>query len=642
MAAPSQSAVMVGAKPLDVARLEAEMDDPLQRGKVRQAMSTGENRDTMNARVYNYTTFHERQVQEEERVLREPQKFEELDEDADQSTKQLRGEKHRIMARAKMRGAFASKTSRGSTKTAASKVSSSQTGHSGRHVSKKVAAGVSLETTEMVLEEVLDTRSKNPLIDLFKSRLGIYRLEDNIKMERINRAQHDYVHRFPRLYRLVKSAQFDIIFGIIVTINAITIGIQTSSDGTGSDGGLMENIESAFVGVFLVELLLRIVVDSWLWLTSFGNVMDLIVVIVTGVVPLWLMTSTNTEVVRAFACLRALRLFRLVKILRRLPMMDNFWLMIRGVSDVSLTLVWSLVLFTIMTYIFAVFCVYLMGGKAINETDEEVAQKYFPNVPMAMVTVFQVACLDGWSAIARPVLKKSGLAIVAFGSIILVLTLIFMNLITAVIVKNAFKRSADDDELRAYKKRTQATKDLDELCDIFREIDTDGSGLLSEEEFMTAMASNDRCAEKFLDLGVSAREQMQVWNLVRDMDGGEEVSIDTFAETMRQMQGQALAKDSFTILRRTAQTNLKLQKLIKTYSIRRAEADKLRMEARVLREELGRLMQETASFVELIGPCIPSAAAPRDMAALARFEKKVAELSHSPEVRVTGPMHLVL
>jgi len=275
-----------------------------------------------------------------------------------------------------------------------------------------------------------------------------------------------------------------------------------------------------------------------------------------------------------------------------------------------------------------------VGGRAKDFEDDEFAMKYFRDVPTAMVTVFQVACLDGWSDIARPLMKKSMMVLVFMVAVIAIVTLILLNLITAVIVKNTFRHSAQDEELKAHIKKEKVIRDIEDLCDIFTEIDTDGSGMLSYEEYSDALKNHERCIEKFREIGISEYEQQNIWKLICDQDEQEgEVSIETFSNTLRVMQGNALAKDSFSIARRTARANTKILKLIAAYKFRATEALVLKEDSKVLRESLGMLMVEMADFVALVGECIPEAAAPRGQLSLEQFERVIEQKVQDPETR---------
>jgi len=56
---------------------------------------------------------------------------------------------------------------------------------------------------------------------------------------------------------------------------------------------------------------------------------------------------------------------------------------------------------------FAIFAVYWIGRADEFEDDAE-AQMYFGDVWKTLLTLFQVVTLDSWTAVARPLMRKSG------------------------------------------------------------------------------------------------------------------------------------------------------------------------------------------------------------------------------------------
>merc|ERR1719482_2571364 len=95
-------------------------------------------------------------------------------------------------------------------------------------------------------------------------------------------------------------------------------------------------------------------------------------------------------------------------------------------------------------------------------------------------------------------------------------TLVMLNLVTAVIVKNAFTRAQYDEARR----------------------------------------SNDRIIQKFQLLGINEEEREEIWNILDTGDG--QINVDGFAEGLRLMQGGAKAKDSFTIVKYVQHINVRL------------------------------------------------------------------------------------
>merc|ERR1712188_328559 len=104
--------------------------------------------------------------------------------------------------------------------------------------------------------------------------------------------------------------------------------------------------------------------------------------------------------------------------------------------------------------------------------------------------LFQIVTLDSWTAVARPLMKKSAVVCPYFLCVIAVVTFVLMNLITAVIVEHAFNQAQEDEELVAHELKMQQEAEIAELCEIFKEIGLDGSGMLDRDEFDQAVQYN--------------------------------------------------------------------------------------------------------------------------------------------------------
>ncbi|KAF4720423.1 hypothetical protein FOZ63_021762 [Perkinsus olseni] len=78
-----------------------------------------------------------------------------------------------------------------------------------------------------------------------------------------------------------------------------------------------------------------------------------------------------------------------------------------------------------------------------------------------MFTLFQVMTLDSWAAIARPMQAKApGTVTIFFVAVILCVVMVLMNLITAVIVENAFSIAKADAEEQAKIREREKQNDV--------------------------------------------------------------------------------------------------------------------------------------------------------------------------------------
>jgi len=474
------------------------------------------------------------------------------------------------------------------------------------------AAAADYKTNQQLLEDVLDQESKYRLIRLLKDSTGFRVIERAVKKEQHRRKAPFFEHPFPLLNRVVGSPAFECVLGVILTFNGILIGIQTSIAGTSAedDTQFYFIMEQFFTTVFVFEVILRFLVDGWTWIWNFMNFCDFMLIFVTGVLPMWLFypLGIESDAVRVFQVLRILRLVRLVRMVRTVKFFRIFWQLISGILDNGHTLFWTYVMISAVLYVFAIFGVHLIGKAEVFE-DNELVSEYFGDVPKTLVTLLQLATLDSWSSIARPLMKKSRMVCPYFICAILVVTLALLNLITAVIVNNAFDSRAKDDELRAKEAREACMAEINDLKKLFLDIDTDGSGMLSKEEYDDALKNDEKIVQKFEILQILPAEREEIWQLL-DMGEGE-VSMERFAAGLRDLQGDARAKDSFTIVKKIEHLNKRVDILSESLRDRQVLADALRAEVAEAHRQMGGVMVELRDLISYLSHCVPPEPAPR-------------------------------
>lgn len=491
-------------------------------------------------------------------------------------------------------------------------------------VDEATAAGADYLTTQQILEDVLDKEDKIACTRWIKQVTGYTWLRKKADKTKARRQKPNYQHRCGFIEKLVhgrsmridpgmdkkveQGSAFEMILGFILLVNCALIGVQVSA--TGDTASMLEIAEHVFTAIFTIELILRFLSDGWIWIMEFANFMDFILIVITGILPMWIMgpLGIKSSIMRMMQVLRALRLVKLVRMVRTVPAFRIFWTLIRGLMDSGRTLLWTYVILFAVLYVFAVFGVFLIGKSEAFKEDEvasEIAATYFGDVPKAFITLFQVLTLDSWTAIARPMMLYSDYIAPFFILYILVAYLCLGNLITAVIINNADENGAKDQELKAREMRDEKNREIDLLKDIFQEIDADGSGLLSKEEYDEALKT-DRggVAAKFTVLGIPKEERNEVFDLLDT--GSGEISIEMFAQGLRDMQGDAKAKDSFTICKKVSHINKNLGNLSVRLKRQQENADELRKEIHEAHRQMGGLMVELRDVMQFLAFCVPA------------------------------------
>ena len=248
-----------------------------------------------------------------------------------------------------------------------------------------------------------------------------------------------------RVRGLIESRRFERVITILIAVNAVTLGLETSAGVVARVGVLLHGIDQLVLAVFAVELLLRFFVYRSRFFGDAWRVFDFLIV---GIA---LLPATG-----AFAVLRALRILRVLRLVSLVPSM-------RGVVSALLSALPGMAsiigLMVLVLYVSAVMATKLFG---------EIAHEYFGSLGASLFTLFQVMTVEGWPDIARQVMAKSPYAWMFFVVYLLIATFMVLNLFIAVVV-NAMQLQVTEDLKGEGEAQTRLI--LDEVRRLRREVE---------------------------------------------------------------------------------------------------------------------------------------------------------------------------
>jgi voltage-gated sodium channel len=198
----------------------------------------------------------------------------------------------------------------------------------------------------------------------------------------------------------------------LIVINAITLGLETSTTVMDAVGGLLMALDRTILAIFVVELIAKLLVYRTRFHKDPWNVFDFIVI---GIA--LLPASGSLSVLRALRILRVLRLVSAVPSMRRV--VSALLHAIPGMASI-------IALLTLIFYVFSVVATNLFG---------EAFPDWFGTVAASAYTLFQIMTLESWSmGIVRPVMEVYPHAWGFFLPFILVTTFTVLNLFIGIVV----------------------------------------------------------------------------------------------------------------------------------------------------------------------------------------------------------------
>ena len=224
-----------------------------------------------------------------------------------------------------------------------------------------------------------------------------------------------------RLRDLVEAPWFNHAIIVVILLNAITLGLETSPGIMARHGELLHGLDRIALAIFVVELLLRFAAYRLRFFRDPWRLFDLVVVGVS-----LLPASGAFSVIRALRVLRVLRLVSIVPSMRKV--VNALLGALPGMGSIAALLL-------IVLYVAAVMATKLFGP---------ISPGFFGDLGKTAFTLFQVMTMEGWADIARELMVQAPWAWLFFVVYILVSTFTVLNLFIAVVVNAMQDQVADD------------------------------------------------------------------------------------------------------------------------------------------------------------------------------------------------------
>jgi voltage-gated sodium channel len=247
-----------------------------------------------------------------------------------------------------------------------------------------------------------------------------------------------------QVYELVESKKFQYSIIAVIIFNAVTLGLETSPRLAAEGHHFLHYADRLCVGIFVVELAMRLYAHGWKFFKDPWSVFDLLVVGI-AVVP----ATGPFSVLRALRVLRVLRLMSAVPAMRRV--VGALLAAVPGLASIAALL----------------FLIIYVAGVIATQLFRHIPGGHFDDFGSSLFTLFQIMTGEGWPEIARAVMQQQPIAWIFFVIYIIVSTFAALNLFIAVIV-NGMERGVTQEMVEAEEKHAadQAESDRQLLVEI--------------------------------------------------------------------------------------------------------------------------------------------------------------------------------
>ena len=215
-----------------------------------------------------------------------------------------------------------------------------------------------------------------------------------------------------RLAAIADNARFQRAIIVLIVVNAITLGMETSPAIMAAAGPALVTLDHVVLAIFVAELAIRIGAYGWSFFRDPWSIFDFIVVAVA------LAPSTEN-----FSVLRALRVLRVLRLITAVPQMRR---VVGGLLSALPGLGAVVAILALVFYVAGVMATQLFGGDF---------PQWFGTLWKSLYSLFQIMTLESWSmGIVRPVMEVHPYAWAFFVPFILIATFTMLNLFIGVVV----------------------------------------------------------------------------------------------------------------------------------------------------------------------------------------------------------------
>ncbi|CAE7368957.1 OGT [Symbiodinium natans] len=315
---------------------------------------------------------------------------------------------------------------------------------------------------------------------------------------------------------------FQSFIGGVIAFNALLMGFETDYEWGG-----WAVIENFLLCIYVFELVVRMKRLGCFFFSCDSpdlvwNLLDLAIV-VSSAGDSWLVPLVNVarksfqgdqstrrsskaahgvNVGQLMMLMRLLRLLRILRLAKLVKSVRPLYILVVSVTAAVQGVVWVLVLTVVTLYAMGILTTRLIGHKMIFEAGEEVDEALilpFKTVPDSMFTLFRVmsgAQSDSESAALDSIMDNIPTFKFAFVFFMVTSSWTLLSILTAVVSENMISTtSSQEKEIQLMSEEEDRKRHIEDLKELFKEINTRGDGIVREKDLMHFLSIPDNAYE---------------------------------------------------------------------------------------------------------------------------------------------------
>lgn len=377
------------------------------------------------------------------------------------------------------------------------------------------------------------------------------------------------------LANLVHSGAFQSVSAFLVISNSIMIAVQVDLDMKRAIEGKSSlpwerTSDICYTVAFSLELVLRIAAERRHFYKGPGrkwNMFD-VVVVFTGVIDLLEFINFSLTYLRI---LRVLRVARVLRVIRVLKFFRELRMMALSIISCLTSLIWAFTLLLLVMFIFSM--VLLEGARdylrsdAVDPAVHREIKKHFGGCVYTLYTLLQaVSGGNSWGEVAEPFVAIHPFYGACFTFFIIFVLFGLLNVLIGVFVQNTEAIAGIDKEFVIQEEMMRKDSMINQMRELFHEIDADGSGTISWQELKSNLTDESMKAY-FSLMQIETEEAKGLFQLL-DVDESGEVAIEEFIMGCMRLKGAAKSIDLAALLYENKRLHHMLHRYMDTMTIK--------------------------------------------------------------------------
>jgi len=268
---------------------------------------------------------------------------------------------------------------------------------------------------------------------------------------------------------------------------------------------------------------------------------------------------------------RMMRLLRILRLLRLLKSFRPLYKLTMGVLEAMQAMYWVLIFTVIVLYASGILFRSVVGrGILLSGHQNDDARKYFSSVPQSMFHLFRL--MNGLTP-ADSLLSNVPLKIL-YIFFLVISNWAVLSILTAVVCDNMIISTQEHEEAENQDTlQRDRAEGKNRLNHVFKQLDKDGNGQLSECEFHSLMGNRDLCDELCAASGLKVRDLHDMFTFLsyQGDDGQWRIDYTDFIEKL-QYEGKEVRERS--LFRVQKQFRLLEQRIDRKFDIVRDDLSK--------------------------------------------------------------------